>query len=134
LSHVPPVLPLILFFSEKIRFPEKRDPPKGHFYVILDHSCPSVPVSIFLGGIFVLKLFKDLSEPEGDPLLSSWTGKSETRGALVLKEGPCGPVCTVFSFETDSTQGCLNRHVYLHNTLPKGDTSEGVQRVPKPEK
>ena len=49
----------------------------------------------FFGGIFVLKLFKDLSEPEGDPLLSSWTGKSETRGALVLKEGPCGPVCTV---------------------------------------
>ena len=53
-------------------------------------------MSIFFGGIFVLKLFKDLSEPEGDPLLSSWTGKFETRGALVLKEGPCGPVCIVF--------------------------------------
>ena len=26
------------------------------------------------------------------------------------------------------------KNMVIHNTLPKGDTSEGVQRVPKPEK
>ena len=94
------------FFQKKNDFWKKHTPPKGHFKAIFDNFCPSVPMSFFFGGgIFVLKLFKDLSEPEGDPLLSSWTGKSETRGALVLKEGPCGPVCTVPQEKQDSPLG-----------------------------
>ena len=77
-----------------------------------------------------MKLFKDLSEPEGDPLLSSWTGKSETRGALVLKEGPCGPVCTVLgrSFKGEigkKYKNTVNKNIgnNVKNILTKLETS-----------
>ena len=49
LSPVPPVLPLI-FFSEKRRFLEKRDPPKGSFLGNFWHFLSKCPNVIFFWG------------------------------------------------------------------------------------
>ena len=49
LSPVPPVLPLSFFFRKKTISGKKLTPDRGNFYVIFDHFCPSVPMSIFCG-------------------------------------------------------------------------------------